>query len=65
LKERITEVTVISNFITNIIGFSESANFFDSNFTVNGVILRKWLFILNIFYLCDNKIIRKSNNRVK
>jgi hypothetical protein len=65
LKERITEVTVISNFITNIIRFSESANLFDSNFTVKGVIIRKIALFLNVFYLAKDENNTKSNNLAK
>lgn len=65
MKERITEVTVISNFITNIIRFSESANLFDSNFTVKEVVIRKIAFFLNVFYLLKVKNNTKSNNLVK
>jgi len=50
LKERITEVTVISNFITNIIRFSETANLFDRNFTVKGVLIRKIVYFLENFH---------------
>ena len=65
MKERITEVTVISNFITNIIRFSESANLFDSNFTVKEVVIRKMAVFLNIFYLVKDKNNTKSNNQAK
>ncbi len=41
LKVRITEVTFIADFITNIICFSETANLFDRNFTVKGVLILK------------------------
>jgi hypothetical protein len=50
LKFRITEVTVISNFITNIVRFSESANLFDRNFTVKEVLLLKKGFYLENNY---------------
>ena len=65
MKERITEVTVISNFITNIIRFSETANLFDSNFTVKGVVIRKMAVFLNVFYLAKDKNNIISNNYAK
>jgi hypothetical protein len=65
LNLRITEVTVISNFITNIIRFSETANLFDSNFTVKGVVLRKMAVFLNVFYLEKDKNNTISNNMAK
>lgn len=40
----------MSDFITNIKRFSETANLFDSNFTVKGVQLRKNGYFLNIFH---------------
>ena len=49
-EKRITEVIVISNFSANIIRFSENANFFDSNFTVKGVLLLKKGNYLRIIY---------------
>ena len=49
-KKRITEVIVIFNFNANIIRFSENANFFDSNFTVKGVLLlKKGIYLIFIY----------------
>ena len=49
-KKRITVVIAIFNFSANIIRFSENANFFDSNFTVKGVLLlKKGIYLIFIY----------------
>jgi hypothetical protein len=50
VKKRITEVIAILNFSTNIICFSESANFSHRNFTVKEVLIPKKCNSLSFIY---------------
>ena len=60
MKFRITEVTVISNFITNIIRFSENANLLYRNFTAKEVLIRKKRLFLENFYNNGHFAIKSS-----